>query len=221
MTRRAAWLGVLLLCTMPGPVMPCAGAQVASDDLAPLHPPSVTEPLASPDPPTATSAHDPALNLDGRLGDIHLIDRLGGGLGVTYRGRDYSAEQYLALIASQQHRRDAGGVVFKAFNITTVAGVLWVGLGLLGQVLFTGRMVIQWLVSEKQQRSVVPPIFWHLSLAGASMLLAYFIWRKDLVGVIGQATGFFIYVRNVYLIHFATGPAADLVVDDPLPVAGD
>ncbi|HAI10339.1 MAG TPA: hypothetical protein DCM28_01455, partial [Phycisphaerales bacterium] len=38
-------------------------------------------------------------------------------------------------------------------------------------------------------------------LIGASMLITYFIWRKDVVGVLGQATGWFIYVRNLYLIY--------------------
>ncbi|HAI14296.1 MAG TPA: hypothetical protein DCM28_21505, partial [Phycisphaerales bacterium] len=73
---------------------------------------------------------------------------------------------------------------------------MWVAVGLLGQVLFTGRMIVQWIASEKSKRSVVPTAFWWMSLIGASMLITYFIWRKDVVGVLGQATGWFIYVRN-------------------------
>ncbi|MAX23723.1 MAG: hypothetical protein CMJ19_04390 [Phycisphaeraceae bacterium] len=87
------------------------------------------------------------------------------------------------------------------FNITTPFGLVWVGIGLLGQVLFTGRMIVQWIASEKSKRSVVPTAFWWMSLIGASMLITYFIWRKDVVGVLGQATGWFIYVRNLYLIY--------------------
>jgi lipid-A-disaccharide synthase-like uncharacterized protein len=86
-------------------------------------------------------------------------------------------------------------------NVTSPLGVIWVGVGLLGQVLFTGRMVVQWLASERKKESVVPPIFWWMSLIGASMLLAYFLWRRDPVGVLGQAFGWFIYVRNLWLIH--------------------
>ncbi|MEO1236901.1 MAG: lipid-A-disaccharide synthase N-terminal domain-containing protein [Planctomycetota bacterium] len=86
-------------------------------------------------------------------------------------------------------------------NITTAAGVAWVALGLLGQVLFTARMLVQWLASERQQRSVVPPVFWWLSLVGATMLLVYFVWRKDIVGVLGQSTGWAIYARNLALIY--------------------
>lgn len=90
---------------------------------------------------------------------------------------------------------------FAFLNITSPVGIAWVALGLLGQVLFTGRMILQWLVSEKQKQSVVPTAFWWMSLAGASMLITYFIWRKDAVGVLGQATGWAIYARNLWLIH--------------------
>jgi len=92
-------------------------------------------------------------------------------------------------------------LLFSLFNITHTAGIAWVVMGLLGQVLFTGRMVLQWLVSERHQRSVVPVGFWWMSLAGASMLLVYFIWRQDIVGVLGQSTGWIIYTRNLWLIY--------------------
>ena len=74
-------------------------------------------------------------------------------------------------------------------------------LGFLGQALFAGRMLVQWLVSERQRRSVVPTVFWWMSLGGASMLLVYFVWRRDIVGVVGQTTGWIIYLRNLWFIH--------------------
>ena len=89
----------------------------------------------------------------------------------------------------------------RIMNISSAAGMAWVGLGLLGQLAFTGRMLVQWLASEHQQRSVVPIGFWWMSVAGASMLLVYFVWRKDVIGVLGQSTGFLIYVRNLWFIH--------------------
>lgn len=95
---------------------------------------------------------------------------------------------------------------FAFLNITSPAGIAWVSMGLAGQLLFTGRMVLQWLVSEKQRQSVVPPAFWWMSLAGASMLVLYFIWRRDAVGVLGQATGWIIYVRNLWLIYVPREP---------------
>ena len=94
------------------------------------------------------------------------------------------------------------------FNITSPAGLFWVGFGFLGQILFTGRMVVQWIASERSRRSVVPVAFWWLSLVGASMLLAYFIWRKDVVGVAGQAMGWVIYLRNLLLIYRERAAAA-------------
>jgi len=90
---------------------------------------------------------------------------------------------------------------FRFLNISSPVGFAWVLLGLLGQILFTGRMVLQWLVSEKAKRSVVPVGFWWMSLAGASMLMIYFIWRRDVVGVLGQSAGWLIYVRNLWLIY--------------------
>lgn len=147
-----------------------------------------------------TQADTKTLNLQSRIGDLELV-REDDQLRVQHNGHTLSAEQYLTLIETQQGRRDAGGPWFAVFNITTGFGVLWVALGLLGQLLFTGRMLVQWIASEKQKRSVVPPIFWHMSLAGATMLLVYFVWRKDIVGVLGQSTGWAIYARNVYLIR--------------------
>lgn len=158
----------------------------------------------------ASQTERATLNLQERIGDIQVVQG-DEGLVVEQNGRIYSAEQYLGLIEAQQAKRDAGGPVFRVLNITTAVGVLWVGLGLLGQLLFTGRMVVQWLVSEKYGQSIVPPVFWWLSLTGATMLLAYFIWRKDIVGILGQGTGWAIYARNVFLIRRAKGGAVALV----------
>ena len=93
------------------------------------------------------------------------------------------------------------GLLYRVFNITSFAGIAWVALGLLGQVLFTGRMLLQWLTSERARRSVVPVGFWWMSLSGASMLLVYFVWRRDIVGILGQGAGWIIYIRNLWLIY--------------------
>ena len=86
-------------------------------------------------------------------------------------------------------------------NVDGPVGVAWVAFGLAGQVLFAGRMVVQWLVSERKGESTVPVVFWWLSLGGSSMLVAYFAWRGDIVGILGQSLGLFIYVRNLVLIR--------------------
>jgi lipid-A-disaccharide synthase-like uncharacterized protein len=96
---------------------------------------------------------------------------------------------------------DRSNVVFRLLNITSWAGVAWVTIGFVGQIAFFGRMLVQWLVSEKQRQSVIPEVFWWLSLVGGVMLFVYFVWRQDIVGVLGQTSGVVIYGRNIRLIH--------------------
>lgn len=77
---------------------------------------------------------------------------------------------------------------------------LWLSFGLMGQLLFTGRFIVQWLCSERQGKSVIPPAFWYLSISGAMVLLMYAIYRGDPVFVLGQSTGMLIYLRNLQLL---------------------
>ena len=81
--------------------------------------------------------------------------------------------------------------------MTTVT--LWLGVGLLGQALFFSRFFVQWLASERAGRSVFPMAFWYFSLAGGVLLLTYAAWRRDPVFILGQTTGTFIYLRNIWL----------------------
>ena len=97
----------------------------------------------------------------------------------------------------QESRRN---VLFRMFKVSSWGNLAWIGLGLAGQAAFSGRMLIQWIVSEKSRKSVVPAAFWYLSLFGALALFAYFVWRQDAVGVLGQAPGLVIYVRNLRLL---------------------
>ena len=83
----------------------------------------------------------------------------------------------------------------------TRAELVWVLVGLGGQVLFMMRFVVQIIVSERAHRSTIPVSFWWLSIAGAAILLAYAIYRADPVFILGQSLGFLIYARNLWLIH--------------------
>jgi len=107
----------------------------------------------------------------------------------------------------------------RVFNISTPLGIAWVAIGLIGQFMFTGRMLVQWITSERARRSVVPTAFWWMSLAGATMLLAYFVWRRDVVGMLGQSTGWLIYTRNLWLIY--SRRAATVAADAPTGVAAE
>lgn len=78
--------------------------------------------------------------------------------------------------------------------------MIWLGVGFLGQALFSARFLVQWITSEIRKRSVVPLAFWYFSLAGGATLLAYAIYRRDPVFIVGQAAGLFIYFRNLQLI---------------------
>ncbi|MEM7670143.1 MAG: lipid-A-disaccharide synthase N-terminal domain-containing protein [Pseudomonadota bacterium] len=83
----------------------------------------------------------------------------------------------------------------------TRAELIWVLVGLGGQIMFMMRFVLQWLATEKARRSVIPVSFWWFSIAGAAILLAYAIYRADPVFILGQSLGFFIYSRNLWFIY--------------------
>jgi lipid-A-disaccharide synthase-like uncharacterized protein len=77
----------------------------------------------------------------------------------------------------------------------------WLAFGLLGQGIFSARFIVQWMVSEKKQRSVIPIVFWYLSLLGGISLLFYSIHKRDPVFILGQMSGIFIYSRNLCLVY--------------------
>lgn len=93
--------------------------------------------------------------------------------------------------------------------MTTTAEKIWVGVGFLGQGLFTMRFFVQWLASEREKRSTVPVAFWYFSLGGGLVLLSYALYRMDPVFILGQGMGLFIYVRNLMLIHRNRGAGED------------
>lgn len=77
---------------------------------------------------------------------------------------------------------------------------IWLGIGFLGQGMFTMRFFVQWIASEKAKQSIVPTAFWYFSLAGGLTLFSYALYRQDPVFILGQGTGLFIYLRNLYFI---------------------
>ena len=76
---------------------------------------------------------------------------------------------------------------------------IWVGIGVLGQAFFGMRVLLQWIATERQKRSVVPISFWIFSVAGGITLLSYAIYRLDPVFIIAEGMGLLIYVRNLSL----------------------
>jgi lipid-A-disaccharide synthase-like uncharacterized protein len=117
-----------------------------------------------------------------------------------FGAEEMSADDFQQKIAARGAGRGRSWVL-RLFNVSSYANLLWVALGFGGQAVFAGRMWVQWIASERARRSVVPAAFWYMSLAGGLTLTAYFIWRQDLVGVVGQASGVVIYFRNIRFLR--------------------
>jgi lipid-A-disaccharide synthase-like uncharacterized protein len=154
-------------------------------------------------PAASKDAVNVKVQLDGARDHADLIQNSDGSHSYVLKRDDgasetLSPEEFAAKLYRQQRSRSFLSIIF---NISHPIGMLWVSVGLLGQALFTGRMVVQWWVSERNRQSVVPPIFWWMSLVGSMMLLSYFVWRRDIVGILGQGFGLAIYLRNLHLIY--------------------
>jgi lipid-A-disaccharide synthase-like uncharacterized protein len=83
----------------------------------------------------------------------------------------------------------------------TPRDLAWILFGLTGQLMFSARFIIQWLASERAGRSVVPLAFWYFSILGGAIVLAYGIYKRDAVIILGQLPGVLIYSRNIWLIQ--------------------
>src|SRR5258708_39358701 len=76
----------------------------------------------------------------------------------------------------------------------------WLAFGLIAQLLFTARFLVQWISSERAGQSVVPMAFWFFSMAGGLMTLVYGIAKREPVIIVGQMAATVVYVRNIMLI---------------------
>ncbi len=85
-------------------------------------------------------------------------------------------------------------------NITGGA-TFWTYFGLVANLLFASRFVIQWYVSEKLKRSVIPVQFWYLSIVGSVMMLVYAIYIGKVPLILGFLFPTVIYIRNLMLIR--------------------
>ena len=77
----------------------------------------------------------------------------------------------------------------------------WTIFGLVANLLFASRFVIQWYVSERLKRSVIPVQFWYLSIAGSVMMLVYALYIGKIPLILGFLFPTIIYVRNLMLIR--------------------
>ena len=85
-------------------------------------------------------------------------------------------------------------------NTTSQGDLIWLCVGLLGQILFMMRFIVLWLHSERHQKSIIPISFWYFSLIGGLTVLLYGIHKLEPVIILGQLPGTFVYARNLVLI---------------------
>ncbi|HEY3700568.1 MAG TPA: lipid-A-disaccharide synthase N-terminal domain-containing protein [Spongiibacteraceae bacterium] len=88
-------------------------------------------------------------------------------------------------------------ILLQAFGVTITP---WKLIGYLGVALFAGRWFVQMLASRKRGKSVVPRLFWYMSISGSLLLLAYFVFGKnDSVGILSNLFPFTVALYNLHL----------------------
>ncbi len=76
----------------------------------------------------------------------------------------------------------------------------WLVFGVMAQLLFAARFLVQWISSERAGKSVMPFAFWIFSMGGGLMTLVYGVVKREPVIILGQGLAIIIYVRNIMLI---------------------
>jgi lipid-A-disaccharide synthase-like uncharacterized protein len=79
--------------------------------------------------------------------------------------------------------------------------ILWLGVGVLGQSIWSSRFIVQWHLTERARRSHFPQAFWWISLSGNVLLLAYAVRVGDPVWIAGLCLGPVVQVRNLMISH--------------------
>lgn len=71
------------------------------------------------------------------------------------------------------------------------------GIGLFAQGLFSARILVQWILSEREKKVVSPTIFWILSFIASFIFFTYGWLRQDFSIMLGQIIGYYVYVWNL------------------------
>jgi lipid-A-disaccharide synthase-like uncharacterized protein len=93
--------------------------------------------------------------------------------------------------------------------------IYWTVFGLLGNLLFSSRFVVQWLLSERHKRLIVPTMFWHLSFWGSVVSLTYSLHIDKLPVILGYLFLPVLYGRNLVLLGREQGRAGDPAAGEP------
>ena len=105
---------------------------------------------------------------------------------------------YLPVVAVCWFAIDWRETAEHLFQQENIPGWLIV-FGTVGQFTFTLRFIYQWRYSARAGESLLPTTFWLISLLGSGMIIAYAIIRRDPVLILGQSTGFVVYLRNIMI----------------------
>lgn len=70
-------------------------------------------------------------------------------------------------------------------------------IGFFAQALFSARILVQWIMSERAKRVVSPSIFWILSIIASYMLFIYGFLRDDFAIMLGQVISYYVYIWNL------------------------
>ncbi|MGH7244492.1 MAG: lipid-A-disaccharide synthase N-terminal domain-containing protein [Phycisphaerales bacterium] len=176
-----------------------------------------------------------ALTSEIRIGETRGIVEISGDSSAAqrfriltrdgYESKEFSRVEFESVFGPTITSQIADGQtnwLFRLFNITSWASLVWIAIGFGGQLMFSGRMFLQWLISERHKVSIITPAFWWFSLLGGICLFTYFVWRQDAVGVLGQSSGIVIYARNLRLIakqKRREAQARDLALaENPVPL---
>lgn len=74
----------------------------------------------------------------------------------------------------------------------------WIyAIGFTAQLLFSARLLHQWIVTERAKKVVSPPAFWILSIVGSFLLFIYGVLRDDFAIILGQYISYYIYLWNL------------------------
>ena len=75
----------------------------------------------------------------------------------------------------------------------------WVyAIGFTAQLLFSARILYQWIVSEKAKKVLSPPAFWILSILASYLLFIYGVIRDDFAIILGQFIAYYTSQWNLY-----------------------
>ena len=74
----------------------------------------------------------------------------------------------------------------------------WIyAIGFSAQILFSARLLVQWIASERAKKVLSPTLFWQLSLLGSFLLFLYGWLKNDFAIAAGQFVAYVIYIWNL------------------------